>query len=239
MAAAVRSSIARVACFSSATRRRTSTSRGASSIRVRPDGSGRHQWLPLPHLLMLPLVRDDRMWPTGFAGAFPPPRWRSPPCFCSPPCAGFSEHPWPHGRPRRVSAESEHALYRVDPHDGAGVFRLALRTAYTSRCGSRKRTDGARCGAAVARCAGTLTRYEGWVLLPLSRSISGSGSGESGWPPHFSSSSRPGPVAVAGAQPVLLRRRAVLLSRAVFGAGDSGQTPIPGQETGGRQPNIT
>src|SRR5579864_3328491 len=28
-------------------------------------------WLPLPHLLMLPLVRDDKMWQSGLAGAIP------------------------------------------------------------------------------------------------------------------------------------------------------------------------
>jgi len=26
-------------------------------------------WLPLPHLLMIPLVRNDRLWQTGLAGA--------------------------------------------------------------------------------------------------------------------------------------------------------------------------
>ena len=28
-------------------------------------------WLPLPHLLMIPLVRNDWMWTTGLAGAIP------------------------------------------------------------------------------------------------------------------------------------------------------------------------
>src|ERR1700759_3772596 len=28
-------------------------------------------WLPLPHLLMLPLVRNDWLWRTGLAGAIP------------------------------------------------------------------------------------------------------------------------------------------------------------------------
>src|ERR1700681_1008938 len=28
-------------------------------------------WLPLPHLLMLPLVSDDYLWQTGLAGAIP------------------------------------------------------------------------------------------------------------------------------------------------------------------------
>ena len=28
-------------------------------------------WLPLPHLLMLPWVRDDRLWRTGLAGTIP------------------------------------------------------------------------------------------------------------------------------------------------------------------------
>ena len=28
-------------------------------------------WLPLPHLLMLPLVRTDRLWQSGLAGAIP------------------------------------------------------------------------------------------------------------------------------------------------------------------------
>src|SRR5271168_3101638 len=28
-------------------------------------------WLPLPHLLMLPFVWNDRLWKTGLAGIFP------------------------------------------------------------------------------------------------------------------------------------------------------------------------
>jgi len=28
-------------------------------------------WLPLPHLLMAPLARDNRLWRTGLAGAIP------------------------------------------------------------------------------------------------------------------------------------------------------------------------
>ena len=28
-------------------------------------------WLPLPHLLMIPFVRHDRLWMTGLAGAIP------------------------------------------------------------------------------------------------------------------------------------------------------------------------
>ncbi len=59
--------------------------------------AARHHWLPLPHLLMIPLVRNDWLWQTGLAGAIV-----SGVCHehrsgisSSRPCSGFSPTPPP------------------------------------------------------------------------------------------------------------------------------------------------
>jgi hypothetical protein len=126
-------------------------------------------WLPLPHLLMLPLVRNDWMWTTGLAGAI-----TSGACMALAATFLFA-------MVRRVFANTSAAIAAV------AVFLLNPNTLYL---GSTPMTEpvffaslfgllyftvrfretqgwGALVGAAFAALAGTLTRYEAWMLLPF------------------------------------------------------------------------
>lgn len=126
-------------------------------------------WLPLPHVLMLPFVRRDAWWRSGLAGAIP-----SALCFVA---AGsflfaavrslFSSH---------AAAVAATALLALNPNQlylqsipmTEPVF-LACLTAllyFTVRF----RETQSRVWlvlAGLAACAGTLTRYEGWFVLPF------------------------------------------------------------------------
>ena len=126
-------------------------------------------WLPLPHLLMLPLVRNDWMWQTGLAGAI-----TSAACMTIAVTFLFAAV-------RRIFKSATAGFV------AAGVFLLNPNTLYL---GSAPMTEsvffaalfgllyftvrfretrgwGALVGASVAALAGTLTRYEAWFLLPF------------------------------------------------------------------------
>lgn len=126
-------------------------------------------WLPLPHLLMLPLVRSDHLWRTGLAGSIP-----SAVCFV---IAGlflflaarraFSSH---------AAAAAACFVFALNPNllylqsipmtETAFLAALAATLYFTVRF-----RDGgsllwaAAAGMAVA--AASLTRYEGWFLIPF------------------------------------------------------------------------
>jgi len=119
-------------------------------------------WLPLPHWLMLPLVRDDARWRSGMAGAIP-----SAACFV---VAGM----FLFAAVRRIfdsaaAAATATAVFALNPNFlylqsvpmTEPVFWAALMALlyFTVR--------GSAVGAGVAACAATLVRYEGWFLLPF------------------------------------------------------------------------
>jgi hypothetical protein len=129
-------------------------------------GSG---WLPLPHFLMLPFARVDAWWRNGIAGAIP-----SAACFVIG-CSFFF------AAVRRIfdstaPAVAATALFALNPNvlylqsipmtEMVFFTSLAALLYFTVRFG---KTQGWLCAAAagVAACAGTLTRYEGWLLLPF------------------------------------------------------------------------
>jgi len=119
-------------------------------------------WLPLPHWLMLPLVRNDAYWRNGMAGAIP-----SAACFV---VAGMFLF-W---AVRRIfdspaAAAAATALFALNPNvlylqstpmtEPAFWAALMALLYFTVR--------GSPVGAGLAACAATLVRYEGWFLLPL------------------------------------------------------------------------
>ena len=119
-------------------------------------------WLPLPHWLMLPLVRDDAYWRNGMAGAIP-----SAACFV---LAGMFLF-W---AVRRIfdspaAAAAATALFALNPNvlylqstpmtEPAFWAALMALLYFTVR--------GSPVGAGLAACAATLVRYEGWFLLPF------------------------------------------------------------------------
>lgn len=126
-------------------------------------------WLPLPHLLAMPLAKIDAAWRSGLAGAIP-----SAVCFL---LTGL----FLYGSLRRVFEDAAPAwagllalalnpnlLYlQATPMTEAtammsltGVLFFTLRFEATQSWG-----DAALAG--FAALAGTLTRYEVWVILPL------------------------------------------------------------------------
>jgi len=126
-------------------------------------------WLPLPHLLMIPFVRRHELWKTGLAGAIPAAMAMT--------LAGV----FLFAALRRVFSSA------VAATAGTAVFLLNPNTLYlgsipmsepyfyaaffavlyfTVRFGDTKGW-GALTGAAIAVCAASLTRYEGWFLIPF------------------------------------------------------------------------
>jgi len=126
-------------------------------------------WLPLPHLLMLPLVEDDWMWRTGLAGAIPS-------AICTVLATTFLFAAIRRLFTSTLCATAAAAVFLLNPNTlylGAipmteavlaatlcGLFYFTVRFAAT-------RGWGALAGASLAAFAGTLTRYEAWFLLPF------------------------------------------------------------------------
>jgi len=119
-------------------------------------------WLPLPHLLMLPFAAVDELWQSGLAGAIP-----SSLCFVA---AGMLLY-----LIARHCYDSEHAawaavlLFALNPNMlylqslamTEAIFVCAvLLTLYASM---KDRAWLAGAGLLAA----TMTRYEGWVLIPF------------------------------------------------------------------------
>jgi 4-amino-4-deoxy-L-arabinose transferase-like glycosyltransferase len=125
-------------------------------------------WLPLPHLLMMPLARVDSLWHNGLAGAIP-----SAACFVA---AGL----FLFGAVRRLfgpaAAAASVALFATNPNllylqstaMTEAVFAACLLAVLYSTVRFRQ-TQGwlAVVGAGIAACLGALTRYEGWFVIPF------------------------------------------------------------------------
>jgi len=126
-------------------------------------------WLPLPHLLLIPFVRNDELWKTGLAGAIP--------AAIAMTLAGI----FLFAAVRRIfkstiAATAATAVFLLNPNTlylgsipmsepffYAAFFALLY---FTERFGDTKGW-GALTGAAIAACAATLTRYEAWFLIPF------------------------------------------------------------------------
>lgn len=125
-------------------------------------------WLPLPHLLMLPFVQKDAWYWSGVGGAIPVAA-----CFVTGGVFLFLGMRRLFGR---AAAWASSAVYALNPNMlylqsspmtepvlfcwFAGLFYFLARWHE-----SKKPADAALAGA-MALCA-TLTRYEGWFLLPF------------------------------------------------------------------------
>ncbi|MFB3828604.1 MAG: hypothetical protein ACE15B_17680 [Bryobacteraceae bacterium] len=119
-------------------------------------------WLPLPHLMMLPLVRDDAMWRSGLAGSIP-----TAACFV---LAGL----FLYLAARRAFRDSLAALVAV------AAFALNPNLLYLQSVPMTEPVSlaalmgllyftvrGSAVGAGICALAGALTRYEHWFLLPF------------------------------------------------------------------------
>jgi hypothetical protein len=126
-------------------------------------------WLPLLHLLLLPLVARDELWRSGLAGAIPPAI-----CFVLGVTFLFAAV-------RRVFQSATAgcvaaALYALNPNAlylqsapmTEAVFFATLAALFYFTVRFREtQSIGNVVGAGIAAFAGTLTRYEGWFLIPF------------------------------------------------------------------------
>jgi hypothetical protein len=126
-------------------------------------------WLPMPHLLMMPFVRNDALWHSALAGAIP-----SGICFVLAGAFLFALL-------RRVSgslaaavtgtalfASNPNVLYLQSTAMTEPLFMAALLGVLYFTVRFRDTQGwGAVCGAGLAAMCGALTRYEGWFLIPF------------------------------------------------------------------------
>jgi len=126
-------------------------------------------WLPLPHLLTLTLVTNDRLWRTGLAGAIP-----SSVCFVLAGAFLFSAM-------RRATKSSSagftalgllalnpNLLYLQSTPMTEPVFLAGLMAVlYFTVLFRDSQSLWAVIGAAIASLAASLSRYEGWFLIPF------------------------------------------------------------------------
>jgi dolichyl-phosphate-mannose-protein mannosyltransferase len=125
-------------------------------------------WLPLPHLLLMPFAARDALWKSGLAGTIP-----SAVCFVIAGSFLFAAA-------RRVFASDAAgaaalALFALNPNVlylqstpmSEPVFWAAqMAMLYFSVLFRENQAWWAAAGAGVACLAGTLSRYEGWFLVP-------------------------------------------------------------------------
>ncbi len=126
-------------------------------------------WLPLPHLLMLPFVRSDELWRTGLAGTIP-----GVTCFVMAGMMLFAAV-------RRIfqstaAAFCSAALFALNPNllylqsipMTEPVFFMALcGLLYCTVAFHGTQSIWPVLGAGVFSIAASLTRYEGWWLIPF------------------------------------------------------------------------
>jgi hypothetical protein len=126
-------------------------------------------WLPLPHLLMLPFVRNNRLWQTGFAGSIP-----SAICFVAAALFLFTAV-------RRIFDNlscailatglfvlNPNALFLQSSAMTEPVFFVCLfGLLYFCVLFQQSQSTWAAAGAGLFATLGAFTRYEGWFLLPF------------------------------------------------------------------------
>jgi hypothetical protein len=126
-------------------------------------------WLPLPHWLMLPLVRNDRLWMSALAGAIPSAMaFVVAGCFLFAAARRIFDDTWAAIGATALWALNPNVLYLQSVPMTESLFSACLLALlyFTVRF-AQTQGMGAAAGAGIAACAGTLTRYESWFLLPF------------------------------------------------------------------------
>jgi hypothetical protein len=126
-------------------------------------------WLPLPHLLMMALVTDDRLWRSGLAGAIPSSvgfvlagvfLFAAMRRATASSAAGFTAVGLFALNPNLLYLE---ATPMTEPIFLAGLMAVLY---FTLRFRDTQ-SFWAVIGAAIASLAASLSRYEGWFLIPF------------------------------------------------------------------------
>lgn len=156
-------------------------------------------WLPLPHLLMIPLVRHDWLWRTGLAGAIVSAASMSlAAAFLFAAVHRLFTNTAAAAAATAVLLLNPNTLYlgsipMTEPVFLAALFALLY---FTVRF-SETRGWGALLGASLAAFAGTWTRYEAWLILPFAAVFILIRGGRRRWPAALIF------CAIAGAGPVI------------------------------------
>src|SRR5579885_3387690 len=123
-------------------------------------------WLPLPHLAMIPFVLRDDWWRSGFAGAIP-----SMICFVLAGMFLFAA-----ARRESISGIAAVSIFALNPNIlylqstpmTELLFAASLAAILWATVWFRdSQNPWAIVAAAVASIAASLTRYEGWFLIPF------------------------------------------------------------------------
>jgi hypothetical protein len=126
-------------------------------------------WLPLPHLLMLPLVARDDLWRNGMAGAVPVSA-----CFVA--AALFLFAAARRAFQSSSAAFASLALFAANPNllylqatpmTEVVFFAGLMATLYFTVLFRSNQSLAVVAGAGVASFAASLARYEGWFLIPF------------------------------------------------------------------------
>src|SRR6266566_3685905 len=126
-------------------------------------------WLPLPHLLMVRLAADNELWRSGLAGAIP-----SAACFAI--AAAFLFAAAKSVFASRAAGATAASLLALNPNllylqstpMTEPIFLACLMALlyFTVRF-QRTQSPAMAIAAGLAALAGTLTRYEGWFVIPF------------------------------------------------------------------------
>ncbi len=126
-------------------------------------------WLPSPHVLMIPFVKRDDWWRSGLAGAIP-----SSICFVLAGTFLFAaarrvySSVWAAAVVGLVFALNPNMLYLQSTPMTEALFAASLAAIVWAMLWFRdSQSLWAILAAAVATIAGSLTRYEGWFLIPF------------------------------------------------------------------------
>ncbi|HWR52099.1 MAG TPA: glycosyltransferase family 39 protein [Bryobacteraceae bacterium] len=126
-------------------------------------------WLPLPHLLMLPLVRSDELWRSGLAGSIP-----SAVCYVLGGVLMFlaARRMFASGAAGMAAcllfALNPNLLYLQAIPMTESLFLMCFAgVLYTTVRFRESQSSAWAAAAGVFALAATLTRYEGWFLLPF------------------------------------------------------------------------
>ncbi len=126
-------------------------------------------WLPLPHALMLPLVVNDRLWQTGLAGAIP-----SALCFVIGGMFLFASAQRIFGSDAAAAAAltcvalNPNFLYiQSIPMNEAVLFASLMALLYCTAEFHQTQSLGMVAGAGVASLTASMSRYEGWFIIPF------------------------------------------------------------------------
>lgn len=126
-------------------------------------------WLPLPHLLAAPLARDDFLWRSGLAGAIPAAlSFVVAGCFLFAAARRLLKNTPAAITAVALLATNPNLLYLASIPMTEAIFLAAFfALLYLTVRFRDKPSAWTAIGAGLAALAGTLTRYEGWFLIPF------------------------------------------------------------------------